>query len=112
MPTRTAAHRSGRLLRLATQADCKLLADNNIGAAFHALCCPKCGATRTKYLFYGLVRYETVVELGSTEPDFEFGWVASSKKAWHCPQCQHQWGTPAVADEVAAPTWRATASDG
>jgi ribosomal protein L37AE/L43A len=58
--------------------------------------CPKCGATRTKRLIYGLIHYETLLELGPTEPDFEFGWVTEKMRAWHCSECLHQWGEPAV----------------
>jgi len=56
--------------------------------------CPRCGATRTKRLIYGMVDYELLLELGPKEPDFELGWMTEPRRAWHCGRCGHQWGKP------------------
>lgn len=58
--------------------------------------CPHCGAWRTKRLIYGLVDYELLLELGSKEPNFELGWMAEPRRAWHCSACGHQWGNPSA----------------
>ncbi len=56
--------------------------------------CPRCGASRSRRLIYGLIDYELLLELGPGEPDFELGWFVEPRKRWRRAQCGHAWGMP------------------